>query len=184
MKVSRYKLLGEYQIASAKDLDDAYRLLCFCKYYILQFKFPFWKKVEEWISVSKVCKITSEYSSGKRKHIIFPSIAAAQTVIAQLEEKRLCNELGRWNVIKHIGDKNELEGPKITYDKEMNLGYIYLTREQIPVEFMVPSSDDLFVFDFDKNDQLIGIEFKSLEGLAKLIQSNVVLSTSQKTKST
>ncbi len=179
MKISTYKLLGQYRIASTKTIDNVYRLSCFCEYYDLQIKPPFIKKVKKW----KWVAIKYTYKSlAKNEYVSFSSVSEVEQAIAQLEEKRLCNELelGEWKIIKSIG--NELMGAKITYDKETDHGYIYLIEKQIPIKTFVSSDDNLFVLDFDKNDQLIGIEFRSLKGLIKFIESNISLSISQEMK--
>lgn len=177
MRISTYKPLGQYEIASIKNIDNAYRLLCSVEYYILRRKWFFIKKVQGWVTARKAYGTII-----KRKYYIFNSISDAEQRIAQLEELRSGNELGRWTVVKSIGAINELMGPKIVYDRESNQGYIYLTEKQSPVGISVPSSDNLFVLDFDENDQLIGIEFNSLEGLIKFIRSNISLNASQEIK--
>ncbi len=175
MRISTYKPLGQYRVASIKELNEVYRLLCFVEYYMFRFKWPFVKKVRGWTTLRKA------YGSiVARKHGVFESIAKAEQVIGFLEEVRLRGDLGRWIIAKSIGALNELEGPRVTYDEEANHGYFYLTEKHIPVAFSIPSDDDLFVMDFDENDELIGIEFCSLQGLAKFINSNVHLSIRQR----
>lgn len=173
MRISTYKPLGQYRIASMKDIDNAYRLMCSVEYYILQKRWPFIKKVGGWTTARKAYGLII-----RKKYTIHNSVPEAEQTIAQLEEVRLRNELGRWTIIKSINTKNELMGPKVVYDKESDQGYIYLTEKQVSVEISVPSSDNLFVLDFDENDQLIGIEFNSLERLIKFIRSNISLSVS------
>jgi len=137
---------------------------------MFRFQWPFVRKVRGWTTPRKA------YGSVvKHKYSIFESMAEAEQAIAFLEEKRLQGDLGRWKVAKSIGALDELKGPRVTYDREANHGYFYLTEQHAPFAFSVPSEDELFVLDFDENDELIGIEFCSLQGLAKFIRSNVHL---------
>ncbi|MEN8217124.1 MAG: DUF2283 domain-containing protein [Pseudomonadota bacterium] len=53
--------------------------------------------------------------------------------------------------------------PEIQYDQENELAYIALSDRQI--EKSIESEDELFVYDVDKDGELVGIEILSVERL-------------------
>ena len=167
MRISKYKTLGQYRILSSQKVDGVYRVLSLSEYRIFQFKFPFTVRIQRWVNAKKVCKL---------KWGDFTSLSRAESVVAEIEEKRLKNDSEDWLIIKSIAVKGEMEGLKISYDEMSDCGYIYLTEKKTPIEFTVPDESDLFNFDFDGNDELVGIEFMSSQRLAKFIRKNVNIS--------
>lgn len=55
--------------------------------------------------------------------------------------------------------------PHTKYDKQNGLAYIRFSGKEI--ERSIESEDELFVFDIDKNGELIGIEILSVPSLQK-----------------
>jgi len=61
----------------------------------------------------------------------------------------------------------------ITYDETTDEGYIQL---EYPKGIKsIPSKDETFIFHYNSESDLIGIEFKSLQELVRILESNVEL---------